>query len=441
MTGGPAVIDRFTDTFARYIDSGFGLVHGEVAWLASTLIAIDITLAGLFWALSAEGEDVIARLIRKTLFIGAFAFLITNWSQLAQVIFQSFAVLGLKASGAALGPDQFLHPGKLAQVGIDAGRPILDAVSKMGGFPGFFEHFVQIIILLIAWIVVIASFLVLAIQLFVTLIEFKLTTLAGFVLVPFGLFNRTAFLAERTLGAVMASGVKVLVLAVIVGIGSTLFGEFTQGFPADPSLDDALTVVIGALTLLGLGIFGPGIAAGLGSGAPQLGAGAVVGTGLAVGGIGVAGAAAVRAMAGVAGAGGKALAGAVMPSGRSGPSPSAGSSIGGGSGPSGSPSGGASPLRPGPNAAKSPSSGGSGNSAPSSGDTAGSGATASSAAGSASSSNTPSAASGGAADQAPAWARKLRRGQAIHQGVSTAAHALRSGDHGGAGTSVNVSEE
>ena len=40
------VIDRFTEVFTRYIDSGFGLLGGDVAFLASTLIAIDITLAG-----------------------------------------------------------------------------------------------------------------------------------------------------------------------------------------------------------------------------------------------------------------------------------------------------------------------------------------------------------------------------------------------------------
>ncbi|HXL20052.1 MAG TPA: type IV secretion system protein, partial [Streptosporangiaceae bacterium] len=136
------------------------------------------------------------------------------------------------------------------------------------------------------------AFFILAIQLFVTLIEFKLTTLAGFVLVPFGLFGRTAFLAERVLGNVVASGVKVLVLAVIVGIGTGLFGEFTQGFGGNqPSLDDVLALVLAALSLLGVGIFGPGIATGLGAGAPQLGAGAAVGTAFAAGGLGVAAAA------------------------------------------------------------------------------------------------------------------------------------------------------
>ncbi|WP_206208849.1 type IV secretion system protein, partial [Vogesella mureinivorans] len=123
------------------------------------------------------------------------------------------------------------------------------------------------------------------IQLFVTLIEFKLTTLAGFVLIPFGLFGKTAFMAEKVLGNVVSSGIKVLVLAVIIGISSTLFSQFTAGFGgATPTIDDAMAIVLAALSLLGLGIFGPGIANGIVSGGPQLGAGAAVGTGLAVGG-------------------------------------------------------------------------------------------------------------------------------------------------------------
>ena len=258
--GGTGVIDRFLEVFTSYIDSGFGLLNSEVAFLSSTLVAIDITLAGLFWALASD-EDVIARLIRKTLYVGFFAFLIGNFNTLAKVIFNSFAGLGLKAAGSGLSADQFVQPGRIAQVGIDAGKPILQAASQLMGFVAFFENFVQIVVLLIAWLVVLVAFFILAVQLFITLIEFKLTTLAGFVLVPFGLFNKTAFLAERVLGNVIASGVKVLVLAVIVGIGTTLFSQFTQGFGGNqPTLDDAMALVLAALALLGLGIFGPGIA-------------------------------------------------------------------------------------------------------------------------------------------------------------------------------------
>src|ERR1700720_2591119 len=106
--GGPGVIDGFLATFTQYIDSGFGLVQGDVRWLASVLIAVDITLAGLFWAMAPD-EDVLARLIRKTLYIGVFAFIIGNFNNLAAVIFNSFAGLGLKAGGGALTPAELLR--------------------------------------------------------------------------------------------------------------------------------------------------------------------------------------------------------------------------------------------------------------------------------------------------------------------------------------------
>jgi type IV secretion system protein TrbL len=220
------------------------------------------------------------------------------------------------------------------------------------------------------------------------------------VLIPFGLFGKTAFAAERVLGNVISSGVKVLVLAVIVGIGSTLFAQFTAGFGGNqPTIDNAMALVLGALSLLGLGIFGPGIANGLVSGGPQLGAGAAVGTGLAAGGIVVAGAGLAAGGAGLAGGalvggarGATAISGGIASAyrtgGLSGVARAGGSSI-------------VSPLRR-------------------------------MAAGLGGSSST--------ADAPPAWARRMKRAQTVNQGVSAATHAVRSGDSAGAGSSVDLSE-
>jgi type IV secretion system protein TrbL len=397
--GATGIIDQFLETFTRYIDSGFGLLGGEVGYLASTLAAIDITLAGLFWAWGTD-EDILARLVRKTLFVGVFAFLISNWNSLARIIFESFAGLGLKASGTGLSSADFLRPGKIAQVGLDAGRPLLESIWSMMGYVGIVENFAQIAILLFAWIVVLLAFFILAIQLFITLIEFKLTTLAGFVLIPFGLFGKTAFAAERVLGNVISSGIKVLVLAVIVGIGSTLFAQFTAGFGGNqPTIDQAMALVLGALSLLGLGIFGPGIANGIVSGGPQLGAGAAVGTGLAAGG-------AVAAGAGLA-AGGAGLAGGAL--------------LGGARGVATVASGTASAYRAG-GLTGVVGAGGSAMVSP----------LRRMAASFASGSST--------SDGVPAWARRIRRAQTINQGVSAATHAVRSGDSAGGGSSVDLSE-
>ena len=442
------VIDRFLETFTRYIDSGFGLLGGEIGFLTSTLIVIDITLAGLFWAWGVD-EDVLARLIRKTLYIGFFAFIIGNFNRLAGIVFQSFSGLGLKAGGSSLTADTLLQPGRVALVGIDAGMPILKAAGDLMGYISFFENFVQIMVLMIAWAIVLIAFFILAVQIFVTLIEFKLTTLAGFVLIPFALFNKTAFLAEKVLGNIVASGVKILVLAVIVGIGSGLFSEFTTGFSETPTITDALALVLGALSLMGLAIFGPGIATGLVSGAPQLGAGAAVGTGLAVAGIGAAGvmgaSAGLSGAASAVGGGGRMTAAAA----RGGAYLAGSTSSAYGAGASGQSRMGAvaaglgGVTRAGASAAIQPVRQAASRAAAS--------LKSSYAAGRAAATGGPSSpatAAGASAAQTPlasgappAWAARMKRSQTLSHGATAAAHAVRSGDHGGGSMSVSLHQD
>jgi type IV secretion system protein TrbL len=268
------IIDQFMQAFIRYIDSGFGLLGGDVNFLSRTLIALDITLAGLFWALGGE-ENVLGRLIRKILYVGAFAFILNSFSTLADIVFRSFAQAGLTAGGGTLTADDLLKPGRLAGTGYTAAWPLLDQASKMMGFTSFFDNFLTIVVLLVAWLIIVIAFFILAVQLFVTILEFKLTSLAGFILVPFALWNRTSFLAERVLGNVVGSGIKVMVLAVIIGIGANYFTQFTAALQGhEPDIGQAMSLVLASLALFGLGIFGPGIASGLVAGAPQLGAGA-----------------------------------------------------------------------------------------------------------------------------------------------------------------------
>ena len=383
------VVDQFMQTFIQYIDSGFGLLSGDVSWLSTILITIDITLAGLFWAMDGESH-VLFRLIKKVLYVGFFALLINNFSTLSQIVFDSFSTLGIDATNAGMTAADLLRPGKIAGIGFQAAWPLLQQAGSLMGFTTFFSHVVTILVLLFAWAVIILAFFILSVQLFITIIEFKLTTLAGFVLVPFALWNKTAFLAERVLGNVIASGIKVMVLAVIIGIGATFFNQFIaalQGHP--PSLSDAMSLMLASLTLFGLGIFGPGIASGLVSGAPQLGAGAAIGT---VGGIAAGAMLAGGAAYGLtrAGAGGLAAIRAASSMGSAAPVMAA--------------------------------AGMSGNAMADTANAASFGQT---------SSTRPAANSSSRSDSAPDWARRLQRSQRIRGHAHTAAQAVKDGDRSG----------
>jgi type IV secretion system protein TrbL len=438
--GGTGVVDRFLDIFSRYIDSGFGLLSGEVAFIATTLIVIDVTLAALFWSWG-EQDDIIARLVKKTLFVGVFAYIISNWNSLARIVFESFAGLGLKASGTGFTAADLLQPGRVAQVGLDAARPMLTAISELMGFVSFFENFLQIIILLVAWAVVIIAFFILSIQLFVTLIEFKLTTLCGFVLIPFGLFGKTAFMAERVLGNVVSSGIKVLVLAVIVGIGSTIFSEFTRAIQGEPTIEDALSIVLASLCLLGLGIFGPGIASGIVSGGPQLGAGAAAGTALVAGGAAAGAVAGARLAGGAAASAASNMAhGAARASGGATTAYTLGSSgkagtaaVGSGMKAVGDAAVGAatSPLRKAADSMKQAFREG-GQAASATNESATTGPD----------SNHGATAMPPAPDSSqPAWAKAMKDKQSIGKAATIAAHTLKAGDSHGSGSSIDVSEK
>jgi type IV secretion system protein TrbL len=388
------------------------------------------------------------------LYVGAFAYIIGNFNSLSGIVFRSFAGLGLQASWighdawpAACSPGVWPRPASMRR------RPSCSRSASWSGFPEVFINMAPIVVLFLAWLVVIVSFFVLAVQLFVTLMEFKLTTLAGFVLVPFALWNKTSFLAEKVLGNVVSSGIKVLVLAVIVGIGSGLFSEFTTAPGAEPSIDHALVIMLAALSMLGLGIFGPGIATGLVSGAPQLGAGAVAGTALGATGLAVAGGAAV------AGAGSAVAAGARMAPGAAARAAIGGRCLGGPFGPVASagrcevglrgrrcrvlgggvacaplaqawptwPRTGASAvgqkMADGAKAVKDKVSG----------FVAEAAAPAATGAESAMSSPPTSAPA-----NEPAWAQRMRRRQQIGHAATTAAHTLRGGDGGGSGSGPSL---
>jgi type IV secretion system protein TrbL len=226
------------------------------------------------------------------------------------------------------------------------------------------------------------------------------------------------------LGNVVSSGVKILVLAVIVGIGSTIFGQFTSAFSNQPTISDALTLILAALSLLGLSIFGPGIANGLIAGGPQLGAGAVAGTGLAVAGLGAAGAVGLGAAGGVAAwgvRGGASVAGGAVGAWRAG---AAGKGVA-----SGIAGGAANVAKEGAVAMLSPlrRAAASVKERFDAGVRAGGGS--------------PAGSSSAPSSGEPAWATRMRRRQTASHGVSAAGHALRSGDHPSGGSSVDLSEE
>ncbi len=280
--------------FSNTVSAGFDALQGSVNGVFGLLIALVVALTGIQWALS-QNREVLASGFGKVLLIGVFAWLINDWQQLSETLYAGFLELGLTAGGGSLSREEFLNPGAVLQQGWEIVKALGETPAPVDNPLDVVGNLADALILGLAMIGIMLAFAVLALQIIVSLLEFKIVTLGGFILLPFGIWNKSAFLAERPLGYVVASGLKVLALAIVVSGARTIFDQLQPS--ANPDIYEALTILVAALLLAMLALFIPNLASALVTGGPALGAGAAITGGVAVGGAAALGA------AGLAGAG------------------------------------------------------------------------------------------------------------------------------------------
>ena len=336
-TADPAALDQFISAFTGQVGSGFGAIAGPVQGVLATLVVISITISAILWAID-ETQNIMAALVRKILLIGFFAWLVTNWHSLTLTVINGFAKLGLQASGGGSIGDFTRAPTKAVEAGlsvvIDLIKYIGDLAQQNAGF-GALMHIDMIIVAAVAAIGILLAFIILAIEIAVTIIEFYIVTLIAFVVVPFGVLSQTSFLAEKAIGYVVSVGFKFMALAVIAGVGINIFETYTLS--PQPTVAEEAGLLLSAIFLMMLSLKVPAIAGAMISGGPQLNTGgALMGAaGVAAGaaGVGLAARAAGGAVASGWAAGGEKIAAARAASGSinsGGPRPSGGGSSGSG---------------------------------------------------------------------------------------------------------------
>lgn len=268
----PSSLNSFLDQFLSLADSGFGLIQGDVTYVLNALIAISITLAGAQWALA--GEAPMAPFFRKVLFVGFFAFLVNNWASLSTIIVRSGAQLGLNAGGNGMSMADLHNPGRVGQIGVE----LFGRTAAMAEGMNIFTDAFAIATIWVSAVLVMLGFFVLAMQLFVSLIAFKLGSLAAFVALPWGVFNGTSWVAERPLGWVAGCAIRLFVLAFIASIAIT----FVNTLPATFTLNagGVLNIFLFGLTVLALAWFAPMLASEVVQGQPHLSGSDAIRTGV-----------------------------------------------------------------------------------------------------------------------------------------------------------------
>jgi len=204
-------------------------------------------------------------------------------------------------------------------------------------------------VLALTYIGIMLAYILIAWQIFYAVLEFNLLAAVVGIFLPFGFFEPTKFLAEKAIGAIVSSGVKLMVLAFIMSVIEPTLS--TLAFSGDLNFTEiwSALLTVGAVAFLAWNA--PGIAAGLLAGSPSLSAGAALqnavvgGTGVALAGMGAYGLTkmAVEKVGAGVGAASQMIGSRFGSSGGDTPKSGGDSGAGGPSGSTGSPSGTSSP--------------------------------------------------------------------------------------------------
>jgi type IV secretion system protein TrbL len=274
--GGPDLINDVANQYINAINSGFGLIKGDVTWVLNVLIILSIMWSAALWALS--DDHVIAHFARKIVYIGFFAWIIQNWQSLTDKLASSFMNLGLKAGGFEGASYYTSQPGNIAYLGYTTAQPLMDQIARLTGPVAFFKNIVEIIFLFLAVAAIVAAFCVITIQVVVAVLTFKFGSLAAFVLVPFAVLSKTAFIAERPLGWVVGSGVRLMVLTLVLGVGNNIFQSLKVPAGQTVTTYQAFCIALAALLLMALSLVASRLATDMIIGGPSLGVGTAINT-------------------------------------------------------------------------------------------------------------------------------------------------------------------
>ncbi|MHB1528602.1 MAG: P-type conjugative transfer protein TrbL [Acidiferrobacteraceae bacterium] len=305
-TGG--LLDSIQQSYQSATSTWMARALWDAHDLFGGLAVLEIAWAGGQYLLRRNDlPEFISGVFLKVLSIAFFyTFLVEAPTWIPDII-NSFSQAGQSIGNAAVGPA--LTPSGIFNLGTEVARALLDAISSTA--PGLTQTLASggvalgtfllgALVIALSALLALCGFAIVAVQLLVTLIESYIVIGGGALMLGFAGSRWTLPFAEKYLGYAVSVGIKLFVLYLIVGLGSTLAQQLVaQIVSYGPNVPPIvyLQAGVGSLVFGAIGYLVPGLAGAMMNGSPSLSLGNLGGAAAAV-----AGGAALTGMAGMAGA-------------------------------------------------------------------------------------------------------------------------------------------
>ncbi len=367
QSGPSDLLDVYKNATTTWVSTAFGYANK----LFGLLAVIDFTWAMIVLFLERhELEGWIAGFLKKLMTISFFYALLINQATWFPAIINSFVQIGQQAGGVSgyLNPSSILWTGvQISGAILAACLPSASAGATAGGIVGVLvpgagaaltaASLIPALVALFCALLIFLAYVVITLTFIMATVESYVVMSAGLIFLGFGASRWTVPYTERYISLVVSTGVRLMVLYMIIGLGQTLSNTWVQeasqialstaglqslfGLLASVIVFMALawqvpklagSILQGSLQMGSSDLIAPAMSAAVVAG--TIGAVATAGVGAVAGGVGLLGAGGAAAAGGGAGAAGGAsgAGGSFMPGAAGGLMPGMGSTMAGGGG-------------------------------------------------------------------------------------------------------------
>jgi type IV secretion system protein TrbL len=248
--------------FITVLSGAYGRIQSSASTLLSILIGIEVVLLGLWTALG--GGDNVVGIFKRILHIGAWVWIVQSYPTLSKALVDSLVQAGLLAGGGSGDVSLLMDPSRLAGYGLDATAPLTQKLADLG-----MTDLSDLIVFGFGYLAIMACFLIMAINVFLAVLEYYVFAALAGIFLPFGLLEPTKFLAEKAIGAVVSASVKLMVLGLVTSIIDPVLSSIHFAGP-QIAFNELWSVLLTLCALMFLCWKAPSLAGSLLGGSPHL---------------------------------------------------------------------------------------------------------------------------------------------------------------------------
>ena len=269
----PLVLDTIVQQFQAQSAGWTATLAGLAQQTFLILATIELAWAGFRLAFrAADLSEWLAEIVNQILFLGFFALMLRNAATWGTIIVESFRQAGRAAGGTAVDPSQVFTSG-------------VAIAQKVTNEMSFWSPSASAA-LLIASLVIIGCFALIAAGMVVTLVQSYIVIAGAVINMAFGGSRWTKDIAVATIRYTLSVGAKLMMLQLLVSIGQNLITQWAEQFTI--VTNSGLLIIIGSsVVMVCLVKYVPDEfqrivgGASISSGSALIGSGAMVGAGVA----------------------------------------------------------------------------------------------------------------------------------------------------------------